>query len=450
MHLVMFNHREGFHEGDDENGKYDCGCSIIEMLISYGADINAKDENGATPFHLAAENHCEKTIQMLLKTGEIDVNRTDDKGESPLVYMIDTIGEAKEKREDWDCPDWAILRLENCLNLLENNDCNFNTVGKFGNSPIHYLLDYTEISLSLLEKFTQICRPNMSQRNYLGLTPLHAAVNILDDFSEERAGILKFICAQKGTNVDDVDMNMKSALMYSVINGHVLYCEVLLSIGATINLIDRNGLTALHYASIGCNSTIVSLLLRYGANPNVMDCYGDTPIIYAAMSGMLNNLRLLSSHYEMNDDLCNKLRSAADYHDRKECYDFVGSFHQLKETIDLERREGEKDGIPRIEIKLEEVDSWIEKQRAFNTVKGDNNTIPILQRHHNLQERCLLENQGVCEEVTEFLSRISKIIKEEHPMLSFTPVLSGSASEGTKIGFLDEIDFLCYICYKSI
>ncbi|MCK4341376.1 MAG: ankyrin repeat domain-containing protein [Phycisphaerae bacterium] len=55
----------------------------VAALLAAGADVNAVDQRGFTPLHVAATSHNEKLIQLLLDAGA-DVNACDASGETPL------------------------------------------------------------------------------------------------------------------------------------------------------------------------------------------------------------------------------------------------------------------------------------------------------------------------------------------------------------------------------
>jgi len=55
------------------------------------------------------------------------------------------------------------------------------------------------------------------------------------------------------------------------------------------------------------------------------------------------------------------------------------------------------------------------------------------------------ELEIIKDEISTLMSRIARGVKELDPRMGFTPVLSGSMSEGTKIGSMDEFDFLLYM-----
>ena len=57
----------------------------IVVLLHYGADINAKDENGLTPLHYAVRRNDQEVVKVLLNEGA-NVNVKDNDGLTPLHF----------------------------------------------------------------------------------------------------------------------------------------------------------------------------------------------------------------------------------------------------------------------------------------------------------------------------------------------------------------------------
>lgn len=59
------------------------GVEMVELLVSHGARVDVKKEDGATPIHLAAAMGYPNVVQLLIDYGA-DVNAADNYGHAPL------------------------------------------------------------------------------------------------------------------------------------------------------------------------------------------------------------------------------------------------------------------------------------------------------------------------------------------------------------------------------
>lgn len=88
---------------------------IVEMLLIHGANVNARNNKGVTPLHIAVLFGAVKIAEMLIKYGAY-VNARDDEGNTPLHY---TTYIARAHRLPFDyvvnlpCADVVKLLLEN-------------------------------------------------------------------------------------------------------------------------------------------------------------------------------------------------------------------------------------------------------------------------------------------------------------------------------------------------
>jgi hypothetical protein len=67
---------------------FDGNIEAIKQHLAAGTDVNAKDDNGWTPLHLAAENGRKQVAELLIAKGA-DVNAKDDNGWTPLHLAVD-------------------------------------------------------------------------------------------------------------------------------------------------------------------------------------------------------------------------------------------------------------------------------------------------------------------------------------------------------------------------
>jgi len=88
---------------------------IVEMLLIYGANVNAGNNKGVTPLHIAVLLGAVKIAEMLIKYGAY-VNARDDEGNTPLHYAT-YIARARKLPFDYvvnlPCADVVKLLLEN-------------------------------------------------------------------------------------------------------------------------------------------------------------------------------------------------------------------------------------------------------------------------------------------------------------------------------------------------
>jgi len=449
LHHVMFSHRECIHEVKHPSLKLDCGAAIINTLIENGADVNARTGNDDTPFHLAASNHCETAMKILLSTGDVD-DKCIDSGLSDLMNEIYNPKDKPENKET-ATSQWLVNRLESCLKLLISHDVNPNFADNtFHNTPLHSMLQNYYVTLPLVQKFSELCHPDMGSKNYFGLTPLHLCAKAEKDFSGDRANILRFICSKQRNAVDDVDLNGRTALMHSIRESNKDFCDVLLTCGARIDSVDKNGCTPLHYAAISADDELANMLIReHNADINARDFNGDSPIVYAAACGNINVLKLLLQHQAPDKETYERLITVTHCNANPQCYALVDSLITDSKSSQTKYEESIL-STRRIEIDPRHVDNFLDDidSQAASQAQNDEDSL-LLKQFYSLQKIQGVENEQICREVTELFRRISQIVTQSNQYFTFTSILSGSNSEGTKVGVVDELDFLCNLEYLA-
>ncbi|MHC9539479.1 MAG: ankyrin repeat domain-containing protein [Vulcanimicrobiota bacterium] len=74
---------------------------MMEVLISHGADVNARDEKGRTALHIAASSEKLKLVEALIAAGA-DTNMKDKDGEKPPTYGNREIANLLRRNQSWE------------------------------------------------------------------------------------------------------------------------------------------------------------------------------------------------------------------------------------------------------------------------------------------------------------------------------------------------------------
>ncbi|HEX2523362.1 MAG TPA: ankyrin repeat domain-containing protein, partial [Terriglobia bacterium] len=193
---------------------------ILDLLLSQGADVNARNGRGATPLHWAVSD--EARTRLLLEKGAA-INSQTDSGRTPLYLAA--------SQSDHD----SVLRL-------------------------------------LLDKGAD---PNLATLN--GRTPLMAAAG------NGELAMVRLLLERKA-NPKAAMGNGSNALFDAARSRSVPVVRSLLEAGADVNAETKRRETVLGVAAMQGSEEIVNLLLERGAQVNVRDERGYSPLMYAAYS----------------------------------------------------------------------------------------------------------------------------------------------------------------------
>eukprot|EP01032_Pedospumella_encystans_P012559 gene12559-14523_t len=291
---------------------------IVRVLLAVGGfDLNAQNKDGVTALNFAVNQNCESITKELLARPEIDVNKQDNNGLSPLLNAS----------SEEDCP--AVLPL-----LLNHPHVNVNLRHENG---------YTALSLACAGGFTKtvsllLRSPTIDVNlpNNIGHTPLLKAADEgrkeicamllkhpdIDVNVQSQDGFTALICAaQQGHDwvslspaINDagfvqallanhvLDVNLRnregySALLVACSNQHVEAVKLLLTVpGIDVNAHNEFGHSSLMMVACKENAEIVKLLL---AHPNIDVNSGRYPSLIAACASSDNNIevvKLLLAH----------------------------------------------------------------------------------------------------------------------------------------------------------
>ena len=289
-------------------GMYECqedGVRIAELLLTHGAEVDARNKDHWTPLHIACQNGKLEIVHLLLDNGA-EVNAETVDGLKPLhslsygeyrsqedgvrvaQLLLERGADVNTRRNDHRTPlhvasyygNIEIVRL-----LLDHGaDPEANAEGNMGEKPLHKVSygkyrspeDGVRIAQLLLEHNADVnTRRNNRQ------TPLHIASYF---------GIVEMVrlLLDRGADPEaDADGDMGSKPLHFVSHGKyrskedgVHVAQLLLERGADVNTRRHDHRTPLHVASYSGNVEIVYLLLDHGADPeaNAEGDIGEKPL----------------------------------------------------------------------------------------------------------------------------------------------------------------------------
>ncbi|XP_058793491.1 putative ankyrin repeat protein RF_0381 [Phymastichus coffea] len=286
----------------------------IQILLYYGADINAFDRNGAIPFDLSVNdssnvglammqllmpekmkwtdqcaknrgrlklywifvNGCRLALQLLLYKYDIDLNAKDADDNTALHYLV--------QNKNWDS-----------FELFRYRQLQVNATNNLGETVLHTAIIKGAPIYTIQILLEKGANTNIEARNYNDLTPLFCICNHQREKLEENREIVDLLLKFEA----DVNKSVKiwrTLLHYLVHRKMMTALELLNSANFNLNTFDDKYRTALHIAVVDGNSKIVKWLLRKGANVNQAYAGDDMPLftIFSKKSRELKMLKCIS------------------------------------------------------------------------------------------------------------------------------------------------------------
>ncbi|MDI6447531.1 ankyrin repeat domain-containing protein [Anaerobaca lacustris] len=267
----------------------------IEKFVEADVDLDAADELGRTPLHLATEQG-HRPIAALLVAGGAEVDARDQYGRTPL-FLAATRG------------------AEDMVRMLADGGADVNAADRMGRiglhmaswrghlDLVHLLIDRgANVDAQTTLGYHEIDVPEPRYYAHSGWTPLQAAAD------NDHEDVMRLLIAHGAT----------ASIWQAVQAGALDAVQSLIAGGADVNVrrtpADK---TLLHQAARRGHADVAAFLLAKGADPNAGGWYGRTPLHDAAQAGCQQIAELLLRHGAFvdatDDGDCTPLAEAAIY-----------------------------------------------------------------------------------------------------------------------------------------
>jgi ankyrin repeat protein len=279
----------------------------VASLISSGASIDGRNEEGKTPLVIAIENHQLDVLTKLLELGASKDVRDSAKKLPPLFWAASA----------GDIPTTKLLLQHGCnpnhknmcghayfldiidkgdvemVQLLLDHGANANTTDLYGRPAIHHA--YSANKLAML-KLLQSYGGSVNAKDMMG-SPL-----IVLALRDKRDEVVDFLL-ECGADVNVVNWanNGNPLMVDAFLRRRIDTIKKLLDRGADPNAKDNVGTSILISAvkveskTLGADDReeLISLLLNYGANPNDSDLWGKSAASFIVERGLFSLVPLL-------------------------------------------------------------------------------------------------------------------------------------------------------------
>uniref|UniRef100_A0A7M5V136 Mab-21-like nucleotidyltransferase domain-containing protein n=1 Tax=Clytia hemisphaerica TaxID=252671 RepID=A0A7M5V136_9CNID len=422
----------------DDTPKRDVDITFVTDLVDLGADFKVKDNGGKTPFSLAALNRNYAVMKMMLETGRISKDQIQN-AMFEILYFIPL--------------ETPINQVESLFELLKTYDGNMNVRNRSQQSLVEYCVSSPRWlpSLDVFKYLVNTCPKSCLKRSDR-LSLIHTFV----ENQRRSESVLRYLCELHDIDVNERDNEQLTPLIKSIMRSGLEFCKVLLEKGADVQMTYPDDMTCLHYAAsihasnkINDYYKIAKALLKHGAVIEAKDCFGDTPIIYAASTGDTKVFKVFWRKHQKLAPIDSALS------DRLITVAMLTGFDSLVSEIEKlcssnNINVSTKDAPPPrkgISLTNDSWKVWLKEKENEMILNAKNGQKPRIMDAFKERDKMLqIENDEIQRQFSELLDRISKCGNDQD--FPFTPILSGSNVEGTKIGVLDEIDFLCQLKFN--
>lgn len=225
--------------------------ATAETLLAAGAKVNARDEFGQSPLHVAAGWGRAEAARVLIEHGA-PVDEPDRHGRTPLCGVI--IGRARWEITKQREPELGPCDFTATARILLDKGAAVDGRDQQGKTPLHLAAERGDVDVVRL-LVDHGADPKV--KDHQGGTPLHSVASGRELWSEFEASGPETATRFRET------------------------AALLLARGADVNAIETMSYTPLHLASVFCDPDVAQVLIEQGADIGAKSQRGETPLACA-------------------------------------------------------------------------------------------------------------------------------------------------------------------------
>jgi len=249
---------------------------VMQYLLTNSADVDVKDKDGRTSLHLLVERDNTPDVAEILIEKGANINATDSLGLTPLILAMESYDEilaryliSKGAEVDIHSAVFLVL-VDHLKSILKDDPSQINARikgGSYFSTPLHVAVSMLNVAMVKL------------------LLEYGADINVTDDEGHTPLHIIyhSYGPIWRGTRPEMTELLLSHGAKLDIFSGASLgqinYVRQLLSENPElVNAKDNSGSTPLHWAVLNNQKEMVELLVENGANVNAIGNNDATPI----------------------------------------------------------------------------------------------------------------------------------------------------------------------------